>query len=171
MFIFNTERVRIVTNGEVINGKFVFPPKEVKICLIKLEITKPEQVGFGLYDRFNYDIEIGHITTTEKRGRFELSYGLREPFRGQGYMREAVNACVNWLFSSGLTCDICAIPNGNFKDKSQKLLEAVGFQYISKKDPAGINWHVLSRTHWMKNLGLDMSNSMSYLEMGYSLNC
>lgn len=70
--------------------------------------------------------ECGLKGWADDTGSVEIGYGFAEPFRGQGYGREAVGGILGWLARTGYAREVLAeVAAGNVA--SRRLVAALGF--------------------------------------------
>lgn len=72
---------------------------------------------------------IGNILTLEENlvnKAIEISYNLHPSYWGNGFMPEALESVINYLFSAGYNSVICTYSDGNIKSK--RVLEKLGFK-------------------------------------------
>ena len=82
---------------------------------------------------------IGNVTADcydENLNSIELAFNLHPNYWGCGYMKEAVIAIMEYLFSNGYDNILCGYSSGNIKSK--KLGEKIGFEYFKKIENAWI---------------------------------
>ena len=73
---------------------------------------------------------IGNIIAdriVEDINAIEISFNLHPDFWGNGYMKEACVAVMEYLFSLGFDNILCRYSEGNIKSK--KVIEKIGFKY------------------------------------------
>ena len=135
-----TERLVGYSDLVVENGHLV--PKKIResVNFLNLKPRTGQEEGFVFYDKDDQNILICHVGITTKRERFEVSYGTEESFRENGYMLEALNGLIDFIFSKTNEKIIWAIPNGEI---SQHILEKCGFRYFVEEN--GIRWFALER--------------------------
>lgn len=121
MINIETERMIMSIGYEIENRKIKFPKSEYTNIL---EI-KPTQ-GICFYDKENPTIKICHIGLDDSRRRLEITYGIdNKNYENQKYMKEGVNAFVNWIFAETDETELHARIYEN--NKSQHILESFGF--------------------------------------------
>ena len=142
-----TNRLRIVTNCIVDNGELVYPKQTASIDILKLPrpLPLPENSGFGLYLKDNGEC-IGHISILFKRKPYELSVGVDEPYQKQGYMTEAQDAVVQWLFEKCNVDRIWALVGPITPSASRKILSRGGFKMLQEKNE---EWWCLEKDQWV----------------------
>lgn len=124
---------RLVGISEMVVENYDIVPKIIDkpVSLLDLRSRTGKENGFIFYDKDNQDILICHVGITDQRAKFEVSYGTEEKFRGKGYMSEALNGFVNFIFSETNRTEIWAIPNGIV---SQHILEKCEFEYVCEEE-------------------------------------
>ena len=140
-----TDRLRIVTNCSVENGELVFPEQSAPIDIFNLPRSLPENSGFGLYLKDNGEC-IGHISILFIRKPYELSVGVEEPYRKQGYMTEAQDAVVQWLFENCNVDRIWALVGPITPSASRKILSRGGFKMLQGEND---EWWCLEKDQWI----------------------
>ena len=136
-----TERLIVGFIPCIQEGKFVFqsPIEDEKIDLLNLQPRNPEYMTFQFYDK-KQKVNICHIELTNKRNRLEVSYGTQEEFQNKGYMTEALEFSVKWVFDNTDEKTIWALPNG---DISKAVLRKCGFKDYEACD-------FLPDMHWFR---------------------
>lgn len=86
---------------------------------------------------------VGHIMIKgypNEKGEVKIGYYMQEQYRGNGYMNEAVNKLINWLF---LNSDVEYIVADTLKSNmtSQNLLKKIGMK-IYKEDDECFWWRL-----------------------------
>jgi ribosomal-protein-alanine N-acetyltransferase len=80
----------------------------------------------------------------DRNGQVEVGYGLDPPFRGFGYITEALQALVQWALSQpGVVAVISETGRQNLA--SQRALRKVGF--VRYQETEGFLWWRVSRKH------------------------
>ena len=143
---FRTERLRIVpqTREEMKAAKKDGPFSEAVEELL-LRARKDFRRRFGWYaNRLIYRLEDGCLIGSlafmnspgkdpDRQGLVELGYETLEPFRGKGYMTEAVAAARDWAVSqprvSGI---ICGVKRDN--PASVRVLQKCGFRKTDESE-------------------------------------
>lgn len=141
MASFETERLIMKTNLTTSNGTLLFPNESSdEIDVFNLKERSIEDGGFACYDKNNEDVLICCIGFQPKTEPIELSYRIEktENYK-KGYMREAIFACIKWLFSNTNITHVFARPNGS---PSRKVLEYAGFE---RNDNSSQPWYILTR--------------------------
>ena len=99
---------------------------------------------FKFFTKDNLTDEICHILVLWKREKKpEVSYGTNDPYRGNGYMQEALNGFLQWVRENTDEKEIWGLPNGDHKEESQYILEKCGFK-PSCKHSSDLYWFVFS---------------------------
>ena len=144
MIRFETERLICKSDLDVENGKLVESKKEKSIDILKLEPTTGEESGFVFYSKEILKLPVCHIAVVSVRGRFEVSYGVDNVnYRNQGYMTEALNSLCDWLFKNINQEIIWALPNGEFKEASIRVLRKCDFKESDIEN--GLVWYELRK--------------------------
>lgn len=122
------------------NGIPIPPAEQIfsRMNLLNLQPTTGMEYGFMFYDKDDKE-NICHIHFENKRREFEISYGVEEPFRGNGYMKEALLFFINWIFANTAIDHMYALINNN--PVSQHILQVCGFAY-EEHDTHG-DWFVI----------------------------
>lgn len=144
MFIEETERLVCKSEMLIVDG-FPEPIKneESGVSILNILNMKPAtgmEFGFMFFDKATGN-NVCQIHFENKRRKYEVSYGTDEVFRGRGYMKEALNFFVNWIFSNTEVKELVALINNN--DKSQHILESTGFTFF-EKDEFG-DWFIIKK--------------------------
>jgi RimJ/RimL family protein N-acetyltransferase len=95
-----------------------------------LIIIKDENVGAGM---------LGFKGFPDENGSTEIGYGIDPAYQGQGYMREAVQALIDWAFTHPFCKVITASEVEN--PASKRLLERLGARLVSSSDHS-TSWEV-----------------------------
>lgn len=140
MIIIQTERLTLKTNCTIVDGEIVLPEKKHFESILNIEPTIAEDFGFAIYLKSGE--LIGHIAFDSKRSRFELSVGIEEKYRKNGYMSEAQRAIVPWVFENSNTEKIWALLGGITDEASRKILERTGFKCVPECKQ---EWWVIKR--------------------------
>lgn len=143
MIEFSTERLVAKTDMEVVDSKLItriLPCSDID--LLSLKRATGRETGFVFYDKSNEDIEICHISIVSKRGRFELSFGTIEEYRKMGYMSEALENTIIWIFKHTTEEFIWAIPGNSI---SEKILKKYGFEISAEEQENDFRWFMLTR--------------------------
>lgn len=72
----------------------------------------------------------------------ELSVGIEEKYRKNGYMSEAQSAVVPWIFENSNTDKIWTLLGGITDEASRKILERTGFKCAPERE---LVWWVIER--------------------------
>ena len=75
----------------------------------------------------------------DENGSTEIGYGLDPAYQGQGYMREAIQALIDWAFTHPFCKVITATEVEN--PASKRLLERLGAQLVGSTDHS-TSWEV-----------------------------
>ena len=122
------------------NGRLLSKPINESISILQLKPKTGKESGFCFYDKNNQDVLICHVGITNQRAKFEVSYGTQDEFRNKGYMSEALDGFVSFVFTKTNELIIWALPNG---DISQHILEKCKFKYACEED--GVKWFARKR--------------------------
>lgn len=95
-----------------------------------LVVIRDEDVGAGL---------LGFKGFPDENGSTEIGYGLDPAYQGKGYMREAVQALIDWAFSHPFCRVITAIEVEN--PASRRLLERLGAQPVAVSERS-TSWEI-----------------------------
>lgn len=95
-----------------------------------LIVIKDENVGAGM---------LGFKGFPEEHGSTEIGYGIDEAYQGKGYMREAVQALIDWAFAHPFCNVITASEVEN--PASRRLLEKLGAQLVRASDHS-TSWEI-----------------------------
>jgi len=95
-----------------------------------LIVIKDENVGAGM---------LGFKGFPDENGSTEIGYGIDEAYQGKGYMREAVQALIDWAFTHPFCNVITASEVEN--PASRRLLEKLGAQLVSASDHS-TSWEI-----------------------------
>ena len=107
--------------------------------------SKAEDSGFALYLKDSGEL-IGNIKIEFKRKPFELSVSVKEDQQKQGYMTEAQEAVVDWLFDNCNVDRIWALVGGITPGASRKILSRGGFKILQEKNE---EWWCLEKDQWI----------------------
>ena len=143
MITFNTKRLICRSDLVLVDQCLTQQINTVEIDVMNITPCTGREHAFCFYDKQNSDVLICHIAITDKRGRFEVSYGTEESFRGNGYMTEALESLCKWLFINTDRDSIWALPNGQYKKESISVLKKCGFQKADEE--FGIEWYELKK--------------------------
>lgn len=97
-----------------------------------LIVSKEEGIGIGL---------VGFKGYPDQKGSVDIGYGLVEAHRGKGYMREAVQALVEWAFLQSSCKKVTATDVLANNYASQKTLLNSGF-VLDSETLNGINYSI-----------------------------
>jgi RimJ/RimL family protein N-acetyltransferase len=95
-----------------------------------LIVVRADNVGAGL---------AGFKGVPDAQGRTEIGYGLDPAYQGQGYMREAARALVDWAFQHPACKAVTAQEVSN--PASRRLLEALGARLVAA-DESVSSWEI-----------------------------
>jgi L-amino acid N-acyltransferase YncA len=95
-----------------------------------LIVIKDENVGAGM---------LGFKGFPGENGSTEIGYGIDEAYQGKGYMREAVQALIDWAFTHPFCQVITASEVEN--PASRHLLERLGAQLVGESDRS-TSWEI-----------------------------
>jgi RimJ/RimL family protein N-acetyltransferase len=144
MIYFETERLICKSDLCLENGKLVEDKKDNTIDILSIKPTTGKEGGFVFYHKKLSTVLICHVGITYARGRFEVTYGVdNELFRNQGYMTEALMALCKWLFNNTEQEKIWALPNGEYREASIRVLEKCTF--TTSYTVNGLIWYELRK--------------------------
>ncbi len=97
-----------------------------------LKQTQDDSRRYAIFERCSL-CEIGHIAVYEDSEEFradtkELGYAIHAPFRGKGFMQEAIKAVLESLFNSGIKYVWACCVQTNIPSKN--LIEKLGFDFV-----------------------------------------
>ena len=116
------------------------PRPEGSLVILSLKPSRGRESAFVFYDKNKPDTMICHIGITWKRGRTEVHYGTKSPYRQKGFMQEALVAFLKWFTTNTTEKVIWGLPNG---DESKHILVKCGFVYYSKvEEHDSCSWYV-----------------------------
>jgi len=95
-----------------------------------LIVMKDENIGAGM---------LGFKGFPDANGSTEIGYGIDEAHQGKGYMREAVQALIDWAFTHPFCNVITASEVEN--PASRRLLEKLGAQLVEESDHS-TSWEI-----------------------------
>ncbi len=95
-----------------------------------LIVIREENVGAGM---------VGFKGFPNERGATEIGYGLDPAYQGKGYMREAIQALIDWAFEHPFCKIITATDVEN--PASRRLLERLGARLVSTSDHS-TSWEI-----------------------------
>jgi RimJ/RimL family protein N-acetyltransferase len=95
-----------------------------------LIVIRDERVGAGL---------LGFKGFPDERGSTEIGYGIDPAYQGKGYMREALQALIDWAFTHSFCNVITATEVEN--PASRRLLERLGAQLVNTSDRS-TSWEI-----------------------------
>jgi len=95
-----------------------------------LIVINEENVGAGM---------LGFKGFPDENGSTEIGYGIDPAYQGKGYMREAVQALIDWAFTHPFCKVITATEVEN--PASKRLLERLGARLVSSSDHS-TSWEV-----------------------------
>ena len=135
----NTERLVCRSEMQIKDGKLIEPINDT-LDILNLKPNTGMEYGFMFYNKINGEW-ICQIHFEIKRREFEISYGTKENYQGKGYMKEALNFFVHWIFENTSIEKMYALINDN--SASKHILEITGFEY-EQCDECG-EWFVITR--------------------------
>lgn len=141
-----TDRLVLRTNCTIENGVFSFPEKPPLKSILDLAPSKAEDTGFAIYLKSGE--YIGHIMVLFKRKPYELSIGIEEPYRKHGYMTEAQERAIKWLFDNCHTSQIVALIGPITPIASRRLCQKHGFH---EKKEGREEWWVLDKNDFIEH--------------------
>lgn len=100
---------------EMVNGFELYADEENVLNWIVFLKDTMAPIGDLVADRIDYGLN-----------SIEIAYNLHPDYWGNGYMPEAVNEAMNYLFGLGFDNIICAYDEGNIKSK--RVIEKLGFK-------------------------------------------
>lgn len=95
-----------------------------------LIVIEAERVGAGL---------LGFKGFPDEKGSTEIGYGIDPAYQGKGYMREAVQALIDWAFTHPFCKVITATEVEN--PASKRLLERLGARLVSASEHS-TSWEI-----------------------------
>lgn len=142
MIVEYTKRLICKTEMNIVEGVLIpsIEQSNSEINILDLKPSTGMEYGFMFYDKSNEEF-ICQIHFEDKRRSFEISYGTDEKFREKGYMTEALEFFVNWIFEHTIIQEMFALINDN--PISQHILENRGFEFY-KQDENG-DWFIIRR--------------------------
>ena len=144
MICFETDRLICKSDLCLENGKLVEAEKDNTIDILNINPTTGEEGGFVFYYKELSAVLVCHVGITFVRRRFEVTYGVdNESFRNQGYMTEALKLLCEWLFDNTDQDVIWALPNGECKEASIRVLEKCDFKTADTVN--GLVWYELRK--------------------------
>ena len=89
---------------------------------------------------------VGFKGIPDEQGRIEVGYGVDDEYRRNGYMTEALNQLISWVFMEHAQ-KVTAVTASTLKDNipSQRVLEKVGMKVV-REDTNYLFWIVLKTT-------------------------
>lgn len=139
-----TERLILKTDCSIVDGEFKCPSEQLPIDISNPKPQYGEREGFALYLK-STDEYVGHINILFKRKPYELSIGTCEEFRRQGYMIEAHETLIPWLFENCGNITINALVGPITPLASRSILKRFGF----KQEKEGAEeWWSLNFADW-----------------------
>lgn len=95
-----------------------------------LIVIREENVGAGI---------LGFKGFPDENGSTEIGYGIDESYQGQGYMREAVQALIDWAF----THPFCKVVTASEVENpaSRRILEKLGAQLLRESEHS-TSWEI-----------------------------
>ncbi len=140
-----TKRLVLKTNCTVVNGQLVFPEKNIT-SLLDTKSACVEDGGFAIY--LKTGDYIGHIGILFHRKPYELTIGIdNEQFRHCGYMTEAQDAVIQWIFENCNTNQITALIGSITPVASRKLCKRNGFHEAKEGHD---EWWILNKEDFKK---------------------
>lgn len=141
MLTFNTKRLVAKTNMIIDAGELCFCKNSCGIDLLSIQPNNAENGAIVFYLQNDPNIEICKIAVEFKRIPYELIYETNNAFRNQGYMSEALSACIEWLFTCTKCQEIYALINDN--PVSKHIATKMGF--IPFKSDGYGNWFIIKK--------------------------
>lgn len=140
-----TKRLVLKTNCTIVNGQLGFPEKK-NTSLLDIEPNCSENGGFAIY--LKAGDYIGHIGFLFDRKPYELTIGIdNEQFRHCGYMTEAQDAVIQWIFDNCNTTQITARIGSITPVASRKLCKRNGFHEAKEGQD---EWWILKKEDFKK---------------------
>jgi len=115
-----------------------------RVKYLKQDVEDEKSISWVL-SPINSDDFLGSVCLwnfSHEQNKAEIGYELLQQYRGQGYMREAVAAVLDFGFNKMRLSRIDAYPPKN-NPKSINLLEAVGFNRIGDLSEEGANGSIM----------------------------
>ena len=141
-----TNRLIIKSKCTVIDGVFTHPERKPFTTIWDIPpADNGESGGFAIYLKSGECV--GHIWIQFKRKPYELSVGTEEKYRKNGYMKEAHDAVINWIFENCSTDCIRAIVGPISPIASRKILARFGFKETKE---GGDEWWILERNNFKR---------------------
>ena len=141
-----TKRLIMRTNCTVVDGQLSFPKKPQLQSILEIKPNIVEDGGFAIYLKTGE--LIGHIGILFIRKPYELTVGIdNELYRKNGYMTEAQDAVIEWIFNNCKTTQIAALIGPITPVASRKLCVRNGF-HESKED--NNEWWILDKEDFKK---------------------
>lgn len=142
MIVEKTSRLICKTEMAIKNGIPVSPSDKgtSRINILELKPKTGMEYGFLFYEA-EHEQYVCQIHFENKRRDFEISYGTEAIFRGNGFMKEALQFFVQWIFTNTSVTQMCALISNN--PISQHILMNYGFIF-EKHDEYG-DWFVITK--------------------------
>ena len=141
-----TKRLFLKTDCLIVNGEFTYPSEQSPIDILHPKSQNGERAGFALYLKSTGE-NVGHIDLKFTRKPYELSVGTLEEHRRQGYMNEALEKVISWLFENCDTKTITAYLGGITPAASRSILRRFGFV---QENEGREDWWILNYSDWEK---------------------
>ncbi len=141
MIEIETNRLIIESKCTVLDGVFTYPERKPFTSIWDTPpVDNGESGGFAVYLKSGE--YVAHILVLFKRKPYELSVGTEEKYRNNGYMKEAHDAVINWIFKNCSTDCISALVGPISPIASRKILTRFGFKEAKEGRD---EWWILER--------------------------
>ena len=102
MFEFETDRLLIRTNMAIDNGEFKYLYRNRGKSIDQFEPTQDGDNEFAIMSKENRNVRYGGIGIVIKENAkiIEIKYSIKDEFQHRGYITEALNAIVQWIFTN-----------------------------------------------------------------------
>jgi len=141
MLTFNTKRLIAQTNMIIDEGELCFHKKNFGTDLLSLQPNNAQNGAIVFYLQNDPNMEVCKIAVEFKRKPYELIFETINAFRNQGYMSEALAACIEWLFTCTKCQEIYLLINDN--PISKYIATKTGFMPIQSDDHG--NWFIIKK--------------------------
>lgn len=145
MIELETKRLIIKSDAYIAEGELKFQEKPHVVDLLDIKPSRVEECGFALYLKQEMD-QVGHVTVIHHRRPYELTVGMDESYRQNGYMTEGLKQIIDWLFKNCTLDKLTAIRGNIIPEASRRLLLRCGFEQETTWKDA--DWYVLKRDKW-----------------------
>ena len=131
----------VISKCTVLDGVFTYPERKPFTSIWDTPpVDNGESGGFAVYLKSGE--YVAHILVLFKRKPYELSVGTEEKYRNNGYMKEAHDAVINWIFKNCSTDCISALVGPISPIASRKILTRFGFKEAKEGRD---EWWILER--------------------------